>query len=166
MTEIVVQGEAALIPLHGGVFATIDAADIPLVTGYRWGRTRTRGRCYAIARLNLPGGRRQNIFMHRLILQPEPHSQVDHIDGDALNNRRSNLRQCSHAENMRNTFKRPSNAAGYKGVWKHGRGYYASIQKAGEKVRIGPFSTPELAAAAYAGAATILFGEFARFDLT
>ena len=65
---------------------------------------------------------------------------------------------------MRNTFKR-NNKTGFKGVWQHGKGFYAKVSKGDQTARIGPFSTPELAAAAYAGAATILFGEFARFDL-
>lgn len=166
MSEISIQGDTAIVPIsNGALHAVIDIADIPLVEGRRWGRTRANGKCYAICRENTPDGRRVNIFMHRLILQPQRGSLVDHRDGDGLNNRRSNLRQCTHAENMRNTFVRAPNKTGYKGVWEHGAGFYASIQKGGQKKRIGPFSTPELAAAAYAGAATILFGEFARFDL-
>lgn len=166
MSDILIQDGVALVPIsNGALHAVIDVADIPLVEGRRWGRTRAKGKCYAICRENTPDGRRVNVFMHRLILQPQRYSMVDHRDGDGLNNRRSNLRQCSHAENMRNTFVRTSNKTGYKGVWEHGAGFYASIQKGKHKKRIGPFSTPELAAAAYAGAATILFGEFARFDL-
>jgi hypothetical protein len=163
--DIQIDGEIARVPLsRGEQFAVIDAADVETVSAYRWGRTRSTGKCYAISRIKLPDGRRQNVFMHRLILKPMPNSLVDHVNGDTLDNRRTNLRQCSHAENMRNTFMR-DNKTGFKGVWKHGKGYYASIEKKGQKCRIGPFSTPEMAAAAYAGAATILFGEFARFDL-
>lgn len=163
--EIQIDGDVARVPLFGGEhYALIDAADVHLIASRRWGRTRASGKCYAICRENLPGGKRRNVFMHRLILDPLPNSQVDHINGDALDNRRCNLRQCSHAENMRNTFKR-NNKTGFKGVWQHGKGFYAKVSKGDQTARIGPFSTPELAAAAYAGAATILFGEFARFDL-
>lgn len=167
-SDIQIHGDFARVPLYGrgpvDAWAIVDLADLHLVDGWRWGQTRKDGKRYALRR-DESSGKRQNVHMHRVIIDAPRLVRVDHIDGDPLNNRRANLRMCSHAENMRNTTKKATNTTGFKGVWKHGRGYYASVQKAGKKVRIGPFSTPELAAAAYAGAATVLFGEFARFEL-
>lgn len=163
--DIVEVGETARVQLANGHVAIIDSDAIGLVAPYRWhSSSAKRKHRYAMCRV-MRDGKAANVFMHRLVIDAPPFVQVDHINCDTLDNRRINLRLCSHAENVRNSIRVGANREGYKGVWRHGRGYYASIQRGTDKVRIGPFSSPQLAAAAYAGAATILFGEFARFDL-
>lgn len=168
MAEIEILGDTARVPLHGRgdiMWATVDAEDLPLIAHIRWGRSQKGSHPYALVRQFDETGKRLSFYMHRMVVDAPFGSHVDHINGDTLDNRKSNLRLCTHAQNMRNRAMVSTNKSGFKGVWKHGRGYYATIHSRGKKARIGPFSSPELAAAAYAGAATVLFGEFARFDL-
>lgn len=73
--------------------------------------------------------------------------EIDHIDGDKLNNKLSNLRMSNHQENNQNKPMRPDNTSGYKGVWKR-KGFniwYADVQANNRKIRLGPFSSPESA---------------------
>jgi len=89
---------------------------------------------------------------------------IDHRDGDATNNRWSNLREATASQNGANTRRRRQNASGYKGVSldKRSGRCRASIRKNGRKINLGTFDTPEAAHAAYVEAARKLFGEFAR----
>lgn len=91
--------------------------------------------------------------------------QVDHINGNRIDNRWTNLRAASWDENSRNRKQHRSNKAGYKGVrrtdalvpsWK------AIITHNHKVYHLGTFRSPELAAQAYNVAAMKLFGEFAR----
>ena len=56
-------------------------------------------------------------LIHRMIMNPDASQQVDHIDGDRLNNQRSNLRLCTHSGNQRNQGPRRDNQSGCKGVF-------------------------------------------------
>lgn len=91
---------------------------------------------------------------------------VDHINGNGLDNRRCNLRVCSHGENMRNRTMNRNNRSGYKGVYfdpdKNGRPWRAQIRANGRKHSLGRFDTAEQAYEAYQKAAERLHGEFAR----
>lgn len=92
-----------------------------------------------------------------------PSLQVDHIDGDRLNNRWANLRLATVAQNQMNTAMRRRNKVGLKGVVQNSAGTYtAYIKKDGKSRGLGTFATPHAAHAAYVKAATNLFGEFAR----
>ena len=108
-------------------------------------------------------------YLHRLLAEafiPNPDNKpfVDHIDGDPLNNCLSNLRWCTHAENMRNRKKHRNNTSGHKGVSFHkvsGK-WRAQIKVDGEKNHLGLYDSPEEAAAAYEEAAKEAFGEYYR----
>lgn len=90
-----------------------------------------------------------------------PSGPLDHINLDKLDNRLSNLRIATPTENNANT--RCRNALGLKGVTLHGCGkWQAAIKVDGKNHHLGLFSTPELAHAAYCGAAKVAFGKFAR----
>ena len=111
----------------------------------------------------------RNYLAHRLIwvLQKGewPDRDVDHRDGDGLNNRWRNLRLATVAQNLANARKR-RNRTGYKGVRFHkasGR-YQARIHIEGREVSLGYYDTPEEAHAVYADQARRVFGEFARPD--
>jgi hypothetical protein len=96
----------------------------------------------------------------------DPGVDVDHIDDDPLNNRRSNLRIASRFQNLGNTRRRADNTSGFKGVsWSNRFRYWvASIGYAGAKRHLGCYPTAEQAAHAYDEAAREMFGEFARVN--
>lgn len=101
--------------------AIIDDDDLPLLAGYRrWSIWHPRGSRTAYARSSLNG---KTVYLHRLILAAQPGEEIDHIDGNGLNNCRANLRRVSHAENIqaavaRQRFNHPPHPVNWKGdVW-------------------------------------------------
>jgi len=102
--------------------------------------------------------------MHRHLLGALPGRIVDHIDGDGLNNQRSNLRFASTAENARNTAGHEIRASRYKGVSLIvSRGVWtARIMTDGKRLTLGRFRHQEEAALAYDAAARQHHGSFAR----
>lgn len=146
------------ISLPCGATALIDAHHRSLAAGYRW---RSDANGYVACKVG-----KVLIYLHRLLLGALPGSVVDHRNGDRLDNRESNLRICTHAENMRNRKVSKSNKLGIKGVWfDASRGRYRSeLRAAGSRFSLGSFSTAAEAHAAYVTAAKLHHGEFARFE--
>ena len=93
-----------------------------------------------------------------------PPQQIDHIDGNGLNNRFDNLRLANGTQNKANSRARKNNKLGIKGVHKRGNRYGAEIRISGRKIYLGYFDTPEEASVAYAKAAREHFGEFAKVN--
>ena len=137
------------IALSRGYFAEVDDADFDWLTSYNWSALLTDSDVvYAYGKFG-----DKNQLMHRVILGARRSEQVDHIDGDGLNNRRSNLRICTHAQNLMN---KP--ARGYR---KQKGRYYARIMIEGKEIALGGYATEEEATAAYQAATKRYFGEFA-----
>lgn len=142
-------------------YTIVDDSDYDLLSVFKW---------YYAARADYPekgDARRQEdgkvIRMHRQLLDlTDPKIQVDHIDGDSLNNQRSNLRMCDTSQNMCNT--KPYNNRRWKGVYKHNNKWKALLRSNGKIVYLGLYSTPEEAAKAYDVAALEYHGEFARIN--
>jgi DNA-binding XRE family transcriptional regulator len=165
------------IPLHGkkaaGRVAIVDDEDYDLVMRYRWNvqeNTKPGQRSGPYARTNLPdkrpGGRyrQRALFMHNLIADyPKP----DHIDGNGLNNQRSNLRPATTAQNIVNARRKPSNATSrYAGVSRvsSGRKWNARITCERTILSLGYYADEEEAALAYDKAARELYGDYARLN--
>jgi hypothetical protein len=150
----------AHVPLPDGRHVLIDTSSIALVRGRCWS-VETHG--YARARL---GDR--TVQMHRLIMNVTLGDKVivDHINGDRLDNRRSNLRIATVAQNSRNTRLSRLNSSGYKGVsWRsREQRWMARITRNGKSRYLGYFATAEEAARAYDAAAREAFGSFAKVN--
>lgn len=135
--------------------------DLALVAENDWstlapGRA-THKRRYAHRRTRTKG----EDYLHRAIAMPPCGRQVDHRDGDTMNNRRGNLRVCTNAQNQMS--KRDTGRRGqYRGVYKVKGGWLASICKDQVQHHLGYHATAVEAALAYDAAARSLFGEFAR----
>ncbi len=108
-------------------------------------------------------------FAHRLawiyMTGSWPPSHVDHIDCDGSNNKWPNLRLASHHQNLQNRGKTRANTSGFKGVWKVGNSWKASIKSKYKAYHLGTFDSPQKAHAAYCAAAHKLHGEFANGGL-
>lgn len=108
-------------------------------------------------------GKKIQLAIHRVILGLEHGDtrQVDHINGDPLDNRRANLRICSKDENARNRRVHSNNRLRVKGVSAHGNKFRSEIQIDKRRIYLGLHETAELANEFYALAAEMLHGEFA-----
>lgn len=105
-------------------------------------------------------------FMHWQILPRKEGFVTDHINGNGLDNRRSNLRYATHQQNAANRKKAVNNSSGFKGVYPVGKKWQVSAQnKEGRWVYLGLFSTKEEAALVYNKAAKEAFGEFANLNI-
>lgn len=91
---------------------------------------------------------------------------LDHVNGNKLDNRIENLRECNQAQNMQNVSNKKSNTTGVKGVgWRPTKGKYrARIVVDGKEICVGHYLTLEEAAAAVREARTKYHGEFAKHE--
>lgn len=154
------------IPLTRGYVALIDEIDAARVLSHKWRAQPHGNTVYAVRSLNWINGKRSVVLMHRFVMDvDDPALDVDHDDGNGLDNRRHNLRPCRHRQNAWNSAMRKDNASGLKGVGYNKRinRYHARIFAGGKSVHLGSFVTPQEAHQAYCAAALTLFGEFARF---
>jgi len=149
------------IPLTQGKFAIVDAEDYDWLNMYKWCVSKKRYNFYACRRT-----RGKKIFMHRLITNAPEGMLVDHINGISLNNRRSNLRICTIAQNNRNSRPWRRSTSKYKGVsWCQAAGKWrARIRPNRKQMHLGCFDNEIKAARAYDKKAKELFGEFAYLN--
>lgn len=143
---------------------TIDDADELLVALFKW-HLHSRG--YAARSI---GGRKYKSYVlaHRWIVGADRGDEVDHINGDKLDNRRVNLRLVTHSQNICNRPTQSNNTSGYRGVYWHRKleKWGAQIKVDGRQNYLGVHLTLEDAARAYDAAACRFFGEFARPNFT
>jgi hypothetical protein len=165
-----IDGDVAYVPLTKGYTAVIDADDVPLVAEWNWSaqvfKRQRDGSIYTVYahRQQIVGTKKGALYLHRVIAGTPADMHTDHIDGDGLNNRRSNLRVVTRTQNMQNRRVCRTSATGLKGVFWHKRDckWYAQIKAGGKKRHLGCFETKADAAEAYAAASAELHGEFGR----
>lgn len=149
------------IVLSKGKTCKIDKEDLVLVGGIKWHSSYDGTNYYACCSKTKS---HKPMKMHRLVLNiKDSNLTVDHINGDTLDNRKSNLRACKHSENMKNQRVRASNTSGYRGVYynKSHKKWRAQIQDAtGKRIYLGSFDLPEEAAKAFSEAANKNYKDF------
>lgn len=156
--------ETKRVPVSKSHFAEVDAADYAnVVAAGPWQLLRGHnGKLYA---------HNKRWYMHRLIAQTPPGMETDHINGDGLDNRRSNLRVATPSQNSANMGKprRPDGSphtSRFKGVsWDKSRSKWQSkICVQGKCRNLGRYDSEVLAARAYDRAALAAWGDFAAVN--
>lgn len=158
------------IPLTRGFEALVDDEDFEMLNKWKWSIGAIR--CTAMRRaMSHPAvkeaGKETTIYMHRIILNTPKGLQTDHIDGNPLNNQKSNLRICTHSQNQMNKGVGRNNSSGFKGVYWHKKAnkWMAYVIKNKKHIHLGLFDNLKKAALAYNQAATKYHGEFARLNV-
>lgn len=159
------------IPLHSrkhpGLFAIVDECDSSLVGEFHWRPAFHKTNVYAKAWAYLDG-KRTCVLMHRVVMgMGKGDPDLDHENGNGLDNRRSNLRPCNPSQNAANRrVHLPHSSSTFRGVtWNKKSGkWQASIKVSGRNIYLGLFTTEQDAARAYDDAAVEHFGTFARLN--
>jgi hypothetical protein len=158
------------IELTQGQVALVDDEDYGRIARHSWHAVwiASSKTFYAIRRERDARGKKVALYMHREVMRAAKGELVDHRDHNGIDNRRSNLRVCSHKNNIRNMrkIKDSSHTSLYKGVgWHAQRGKWRAYIVVDAKQRsLGLFADERRAAAAYNRAAREAFGEFAYLN--
>lgn len=144
--------QVVVVPLTRGQTTVVDEGDVHIVAAYTWQAHPRRDRqgFYAVSS--------NGVRMHRLLLGVNDSRIVDHIDGDGLNNRRSNLRAGTQSQNCVNRKRTPGKhmrgARPKAGKW---QGY---IKYQGKQRSLGYFDTEAEAHVAYVEESRRLHGDW------
>lgn len=153
------------IELTQGKTAIVDDDDYEWLSKHKW----YYNDGYAARRVFVGDGssRSSIVLMHRLLLPPQPGLYSDHVNGNGLDNRRSNLRYATMAENNHNLRRHKDGSSRYKGVcWCPQRSAWrASICINRRQTHIGYFDNEEDAARQYNEKAMQHYGEFAKLNV-
>lgn len=159
------RGDYYDIPLTKNKFSKIDKSDYEIICNFGWYYAARSGYAYS-GSINNCSKENTRKVMHRYIMNVSSSNiQIDHINGDRLDNRRSNLRLATNAENSRNGYIRKDNKSGHRGIsFDSSRNkWFAEICKDKKRYR-KRFKYKEDAIAWYKEKAIALFGEFCALD--
>lgn len=156
------------IQLTQGKVTFVDDEDYEYLSQFSWHTLNNGYTSYAVRKLSPKKGekKRKVILMHREILGNDSCDTVDHIDGNGLNNTKSNIRIATFSQNSANS-KKTKGISKYKGVtWlKKNKKWRAEITIKGKSKHLGCFTCEEDAAEAYNQAALMVHCEFAKLNL-
>lgn len=145
--------------------AIVDDENIERLSQYKWRLAGTK-REYAARGEYIGSGHKNRvhkiIYMHREILNAPKGAEVDHINGNKLDNRKCNLRLATSSQNKMNRGARIDSPTGIKGVQRSGKKFTARIRANNINYYIGSYNTIEEAAKAYKDAAAKIHGLFAN----
>jgi len=139
----------------------VDEVDLHILKSHNWKVHR-----YVMCSVSI-GGKPVTRYLHREIMQPKAGECIDHVNGDPLDNRRSNLRICTNGQNQYNKPKQGGvYTSKYKGVSfvKETKRWRADIYANGKRLSLGRYATEEEAALAYNEGARQHAGEFAQLN--
>jgi len=148
------------IKLTQGKFALVDDADFEWLNQWKWCADESGNTCYALRAKSCKVGR---IRMHCLIMGARQGYEIDHINDNGLDNKRLNLRFCTHAENHQKAPKRKGCSSKYKGVhWNIGNNKWVAKIKVNSKyIHLSCFKSEKKAGHCYDIAAIKYYGEHA-----
>jgi hypothetical protein len=159
------------IPTTMGKFAIVDESDYEELSKHKWHLKkviRTNNINYYVRRTNRSGVGPSTIYMHRQLMGYKDQLEIDHINGNGLDNRRSNIRFCTKSQNMRNRCNTGKNKTGYKGVFQDKRlnhmDYIAHLRLGKILKQSRRFRSLIDAAKAYDKMALEHYGEFANIN--
>lgn len=149
--------------LRSGSYAKVDESEYDELNRYTWSLTPNG---YA-ARSENKKGKISIFYMHRVVAKTPKGKLTDHINGDKLDNRSSNLRHCTNSQNQANRLASRINTSGSKGVtWnKSARKWQAQIMVRSKPLYLGVYEDALIAAAVYQDAARKHFGDFAATSI-
>jgi hypothetical protein len=147
------------IKLTKALEAIVDDSEFEKLSQINWCAVKNRNVFYA-----LNGKGKTKIWMHRFLMEAKHRDIIDHIDGNGLNNQKSNLRICNSSENSANRRVSKNKNSKYLGVFKIRNKYRAASRKNGKLHSAGIFETETEAAIAYNKLALKLHREFAKLN--
>lgn len=158
------------IELTKGKVAIVDDEDYEWLIKLKWhynprqNEKTTTG--YAVHNITIAPNTQTLVYMHRMILNVPKDVKVDHINGNTLDNKKSNLRVASAQQNNFNRKHHDNVSSRFKGVCWHKRDkiWAAGICRDGKIMFLGYFDDEIQAARAYNKAALKYFGEFAKLN--
>ncbi len=156
------------ISLSQGLYALVDGEDYERLNRHKWYANKIGNTFYAIRNTSKQKGKRQMVLMHREVLGLSYGDKKlsDHKNYTGLDNRKQNLRPCTHSQNHQNQKKmiKLATSSKYKGVsWESRRKEWrVRIHFDDKDIYLGHFDDEIKAAEAYDKAAKRLFGEFAK----
>ena len=154
------------IKLTQNKYALVDDNDFEELNKFKWHALKSENTFYPLRKIWDKNTKKQTvIMMHRVIMETPKGKETDHIDRNALNNQRSNLRIVTHSQNQMNKGMSKNNTSGFKGVmWsKKSKKWQANIRKNNKKLYLGLFKTKEEAYEAYVEACKKYHGDFANY---
>lgn len=155
-SDIEFEGDCLKITTTKGEVILADRSDYDLIKNFSWFVSSTG---YATT-----GSGKTQVYMHRLVMREylTDGKEIDHANGNGLDNRKNNLRVCNHRENLRNLAVQKNNTSGYPGVYKDRYGNYkVMIMVDYKSIVVGTYPTFEQAVAARKRAEDDYHGEFA-----
>lgn len=160
--KIVEFKDYALIELSNSKETKIDLDDIQRLKPFKWSCI---NKGYAITRF-YNHKKRETWMLHRIVMDAPKGLEVDHINGDRLDNRKINLRLATKQQNAANQGKSSNkSSSSFKGVYPHGKKFRAVVKYNSKQIYLGLFATEHDAAEAYNKKALALFGSFARLNV-
>jgi len=132
-----------------------DMEDQELICRFKWS---LHSQGYAVTTIN-----GKSVLMHRLILGivDSPEIEADHIFHNKLDNRKAQIRVCTHTENRRNSRKIKEGSSKYKGVYKDGKFWHSQIMQGDKVINLGRYHSEITAGKVYDREARETFKEFA-----